>query len=137
MKLKLNRGLLLSATLLIITNSLYALSPQPENCPEARVIKQVGVSQTVLKVDNSWVAGRRNQRYETHDHWSFVMSNIHAANATDAFHTAQSALRSLNFQVGPVSSGDKWICVYNTIEGYPAYTITTPIALENSKSYTH
>lgn len=120
---------------LLAVNYTYALPPQPAVCPDVNFIKVGSVSNVVLQVNNLWIAGRRNMTYNTTDHWTFLMTNIKAANSTEAYQKALLALTTLTFQLGPISGSEKWLCLYSSDSGNPAYTITTPIALRDALTY--
>lgn len=123
----------LAIALGLLSTSVMA---DPQFCPDISSIKAVGVSTTVIQVDNVWVSGRRNQLYNTADHWTFLLGNIIAPTANDAYHIAVNALSTLRFQVGPIKQvGGKFVCVYSTAPGYPAVTVTTPIALQQGYGY--
>lgn len=116
--------------------SLFAAVPQPANCPKDAIISKQGVNKVVIKVDNSWIAGRSNMTYNTKEHWSFVITNIRAKDSKDAYKKAKTALKNLTFQSGPLQGpAGKWVCVYNTKKGYPAVALTPPLALTEAVPY--
>lgn len=136
---RVKKNLMVSAlflTSIMATSSLYAtLPPLPLKCPGVMSIQSVGVSVNTVKVDNAWFAGRRNQMYDTTDHWTFILGNIQAADTAEAYAKAVLAMVSLNFQVGPQIGSNKWVCLYNTLQGYPAIAITTPIGFHDASHY--
>lgn len=110
--------------------------PQPQKCPSASAIQAVGVSRTVIETSNLWFTGRRHQNYDTTDAWTFVLGNIVATGANDAYNKAVVGLTSLSFPTGPmVGPLSKWLCLYTTLEGYTGVAITTPIALNQAQAY--
>lgn len=131
---KLLVGLVFSSLSLFFANSVFADPPLPSNCPSSHAIRAQGVSTRVIKLDGAWIAGRRHLKYNTDNLWTFVLMDIRAASSSDAYDKATKALKSLNFQFGPVIVENRWVCVYNTREGYPGYTINPPIAFEDVKN---
>ena len=104
--------------------------PQPQKCPGVAAIQGIGVSRTVLQSSNLWFTGRRHQLYDTSDAWTFVLGNIVATSANDAFNKATAGLATLSNPLGPIVGPlSKWLCVYTTYEGYTGVAITSPIAL--------
>lgn len=105
--------------------------PLPERCPSVSAIQAVGVSRNVIQGNNLvWYAGRRNQQYGTNNSWTFILGSIVAPTANTAYNNAVAGLTTLAFQLGPFKGPlDKWVCLYNTAQGYIGVTITTPIAL--------
>lgn len=122
-----------SAILALSVSSMTFATPQPQICPSVSAIQAVGVSRTVIKLDNRWYAGRRNQMYDTTDAWSFIIGNMNVVTANDAYNAATTALPSLVFRMGPFTGPiGKWVCLYNTDESFPAVAVTTPIAVNDA-----
>lgn len=130
--MKKNLLMIASFTLGMLFNTIaQALPPPiPQICPSANAIQSVGVSRTVVQASNNglWMAGRRNQQYNTNDHWTFILGNIVAANVSDAYDKAAAGLATLSFQLGPFLAQEHWLCLYNTVEGYLGAAITPTIA---------
>lgn len=109
---------------LVSANMAYAM---PKDCPTAVAIQGVGVSTNVVKFNNAWLVGRRDQMYGTPNHWTFLIINIPAATANEAYMKGAKALQSLVFQAGPFNGPDgKAMCAYNTMEGYSAFALNPP-----------
>lgn len=128
------KSLRVALTLLSVVtlNSAFALT-LPRDCPDTVEIKAVSVSSNVLKINNVWVAGRRDQTYGTPDHWTFLIANIHAKNAMDAYRKATRAVESVTFQAGPLPvSNNRLMCTYSTVEGYTALAVTPAIGLREA-----
>lgn len=119
-----------------LAHALQAQPPQPQKCPDPAAIRAVGVSRTVLQSSNLWFTGRRHQSYNTRDAWTFVLGNITATSASDAYNKAAVGLTSLSFPLGPIVGPlSKWLCLYTTNEGYTGVAITSPIALTNANQF--
>ncbi len=127
----------LACSLLIPLLGVNIANAMPKDCPNAVEIQAVGVSTNVVKFNNAWVAGRRNQMYGTPNHWTFLIVNIIAKDALDAYKKGAKALESLVFQAGPFSSpdGKTSVCAYNTHEGYSAFAMTPPSSLTEAATY--
>lgn len=130
---------LLVASLFFLSTASIAqglLPPQPLTCPDVSAIQNVGVSHTTLQIDNRWFAGRRHQAYGTTDLWTFLLGNIVAMTSVDAYNKAVQALPTLTFRMGPFTSSDHWVCLYNTdVHNLPAVAITLPIAFSDAPLY--
>lgn len=124
-------------SILMVKPGICSSLQEPPRCPNVIGIHAVGVSQTVAElIDGFWIAGRRNQKYDTTTNWTFLMTNIPATSATEAYVKASSSLPSLRFDIGPLMGPiGKWICYYHTAEGYRAMTITPPIAQVQDASF--
>lgn len=116
--------------LFMLSQGICSTLQEPARCPNIIGIQAVGVSQTVTEViDGFWLAGRRSQQYDTNSYWTFLMTNIPATSATEAYVKASTSLSTLRFDIGPLMGPlGKWICYYHTAEGYRAMTINPPIA---------
>jgi hypothetical protein len=99
------------------------------NCPRIVRLKEVGLSSNVVQDNNGrWYAGRTSQNYETPEQWTFVIGDIGARDKVEALQEAQEALETLSFHSGPFKGpADKWICLYDNSEGFPAAAVTPPI----------
>jgi hypothetical protein len=116
--------------------ALATLPPLPQKCPSVPAIQAVGVSRVVIQIDNRWFAGRRQQHYDTTEAWSFIVANINATDAKEAYNIAAANLPSLAFRMGPFEASDHWVCLYNTdLNDLPAITVTNPIGLEEAPVY--
>ena len=104
--------------------------PEPQRCPRADEIKNVGVSHKMVEESTSfWFTGRRNQRYNTSSNWTFIIAKIPAVSVDEAYGKAVDGLQSLNFDLGPVVGPvGKWLCYYHNTKGYPAVAIYPPVA---------
>ena len=120
----------LVCSLLVLLLSSSIVNAMPKDCPNAVEIQAIGISTNVIKINNAWFAGRRNQAYGTPDNWTFIIANIMATDALDAYKKAAKALQSLAFLAGPApGSSGKFVCAYNTVEGYSAFAMT-PAAID-------
>lgn len=110
-----------------------APTPEPQVCPSVAAIQAIGVSRNVVQDnDGLWMAGRRDQKYNTNNDWTFILGKIPAPTASSAYNRAVVALQSLNFQLGPLNGPlGKWICWYSTSQGFTAVAINPPIANNN------
>lgn len=112
------------------------LPPIPQKCPSVAALIAGGISRTVIQIDNRWFAGRRHMNYDTTNVWTFIVANMPVTNAKDAYDFAAASLPSIQFKMGPFSSSDHWVCLYNTnVHNLPAVTITDPIALQEAPKY--
>jgi len=129
------------ASMLIFAHSALAQQqpPEPQKCPSEASIKAYGVSRTLISIrEGLWTAGRRNFIYDTTDPWSFVMTDIPATTISEGYDKAVIGLSTLQLQLGPtIVQFDKWACLYSTIEGYSAATITPPIVMVDASRYLH
>jgi len=116
--------------LLLISTQANSIVPEPQVCPSAASIQAVGVSHKMVQESNDlWFSGRRNQFYDTHSHWTFVIGKIAASSVDDAYNKAVLNLNSLTFQMGPVEGPvGKWVCYYHASFGADAVAVNPPIA---------
>lgn len=116
------------AILLIFTANAIAFPAKPDKCPIAAAIQAAGLNEEVIiqGPDGKWVTGMMQNRYDTHNSWSFIVGNITAANPQDAFNKAIASLSTLNFQQGPDISRRlrKWVCTYSNQTGYKTIAVT-------------
>jgi hypothetical protein len=132
-----NIVLLLSTTIaLLFTQFAFAMPPQPAVCPSVTTIGGVGVSRTTVQINRLWFAGRRSNTYATGNKWTFVMGNIPASTANDAYLKATANLPSLFIEAGPFyeSEIDRWVCIYGTATGMPAVAMNPPLVTFNSSA---
>lgn len=121
---------ILSLTILFSMNAKANIAiAEPQNCPDVSAMKSAGVSKNVLTLHSGlWLAGRRDQLYNTPNHWAFLVGNIKADNATQAYSSAAKSLDSLIFAFGPfLGPLGKWICTYTNAQGYTVVTLTPPL----------
>lgn len=123
----------------LFTQTALAIAPtRPDKCPGAVAIKNYGVSRNTIQLSQVWFAARRSFTYDTTNLWSFVMGNINATGANDAYNKATAALNTIFLQVGPFfdSTSERWVCLYGTLQGYPAITAFPPLiaALDGNAS---
>jgi len=111
----------------LLSSTSYALTP---TCPNASVIKAVGLSNNLARDQNGhWYAGRTAQHYGTPFKWTFVIGDIRAPTKQKALHEAYEALYTLSFKSGPMSApSNKWLCLYDNDEGFPSGAVTPPIS---------
>jgi len=121
-----------SITLLLAITNIHA-GNAPERCPSVSAIKQVGL-QIAIPIGDSWAAGTYNQKYDTHEDWTFIFMDIKAASNAEAFARSNAALQSLVFQAGPINSSTTWMCTYSDQQGYPAYAINHPVDFSRVKT---
>lgn len=120
----------------LINLSYATQTPRPMKCPSPSAIQLVGVSQNAIENNKLWFTGRRHQNYDTTTPWTFLLGNIVANNAHDAYVKGTAALAHLSYPTGPLAGPlDKWMCVYSTLEGYTGVVLTTPLALELATKY--
>lgn len=113
--------------LALVITPVYAA--QPLVCPNADIIKQVGLSNHLARDNNGdWYAGRTEQHYGTKEQWTFVIGGIKAPDKQKAILEANEALSSLSFKAGPTKApSQKWLCLYDNDEGLPSGAVTPPI----------
>ena len=100
----------------------------PRSCPTVASIKFGGLSTNTVFVSGKWFVGRRQMYYGTRELWTFIMGPIDATDSHDAVMKGQAALASLTVLFGPNLNGlHVYECVYNTLQGYPAVTMTPPL----------
>lgn len=123
--------------LLFTTAQAHNLAPQPQICPSAASIQAIGVSHKMVQESNSlWFTGRRDQFYDTHSRWTFVIGKIAATSVDDAYQKAVLNLNSLTFQMGPVEGPvGKWVCYYHANYGADAVAVNPPIARNLDQSF--
>jgi hypothetical protein len=123
--------LMLATTAIVLLASPFAMArpPQPSVCPTVSAISTPGVSRNTIEIDQLWFAGRRHMTYQTGNEWTFVMGNIPAVNANDAFLKASDNLITLFLQAGPFFDYEwnRWVCLYATGAGYPAVAMNPPL----------
>lgn len=129
-----------TALFISLTGPAFAANPKlppiPQKCPGVASLIAGGVSRTVIQMDNRWFAGRRHLNYDTTNIWTFIVGNIPVTNAKDAYNVAAASLPTIEFRMGPFTSSDHWVCLYNTaLNNLPAVTITDPIALEEAPRF--
>lgn len=120
---------------LLFTTVSFARPPEPAVCPTVAALAAAGVSRTTIDINRLWFAGRRNNKFATVDNWTFIVGNIPAVDVNDAYVKATASLPSLFLQAGPFydSEWNRWVCVYGTIQGYPAITMNPPlVAMDKS-----
>lgn len=107
----------------------FSFSDKPSQCPSAAAIQQAGLDLTVEDTSKGfWFSVALAEDYDTDDTWSFVIAEIEATSQEDAQSKAIKGLDSLQLAVGPIKGPlGKWICQYQTQEGYFAAAINPPI----------
>ena len=111
MKKKLFLALLLPLNLFPF-NMQAAQPAEPQHCPSAASIISVGVSHNMVEdSDGLWFTGRRNQKYDTCNNWTFILAKISANSVNDAYSQAIGGLSTVSFQLGPyVGPIGKGVC---------------------------
>jgi len=113
---------------LTMTTTVYAAPVPPEKCPGVGSINAAGLNPNAVERDASglWAVAMMKNKYDTKDFWTFVVGNIMASDASDAYRKATASLTSLNFINGPypVPQIHRWACAYSTAAGYPARAVT-------------
>ena len=95
MKKKLFLALLLPLNLFPF-NMQAAQPAEPQHCPSAASIISVGVSHNMVEdSDGLWFTGRRNQKYDTCNNWTFILAKISANSVNDAYSQAIGGLSTL------------------------------------------
>jgi hypothetical protein len=108
----------------------FTVPQQPANCPSVALIKPQGVSHNTIQINKLWFAGHRAYTYNTPDEWTFVVGNIPAIDAVDAFNKGMFSLKTLTFQSGPFYEAqlNRWVCSYASAGvGYPALAFNPPL----------
>ncbi len=105
------------------------IPPQPNVCPSVAAIKPIGVSHNTRRIAKLWFAGRRSNAYQTANLWTFIVGDIPAKDAVEAFQKAMFGLKTLSLQTGPFYDiqWNRWVCLYATEGGLPAVAMNPPL----------
>lgn len=126
------KGKLLSALITVsLSNITLAAALQPNHCPGAVEIINVGLDRAVVDQDRrgTWAVGYRSAAYGTKQNWTFAIGRIQASNADEAYARAAGALPTIQFTGGPkyIPQMKRWMCQYSTAAGFEAAAVTPVI----------
>jgi hypothetical protein len=131
-----NKIALLTAIMTLSLNiTAIAKPPKPAACPEVSNIASVGVDTLEPSSDfpNAWNVYNTNNKYNTQENWMLViMDEVHANSKEQAQNTVNTALKTLQYEMGPTANEVGWACFYTGTageEGITAMTITPPQAI--------
>jgi hypothetical protein len=135
-----NKIILLAAAMTLSLNAAAsAKPPKPSTCPEVNNIASVGVDTLEPSSDfpNAWNAYNTSNKYNTREEWMLViMDDVHAANKEQAQNTVNTALKTLQYEMGPIANEVGWACFYTGTagqDGITAMTITPPQAIPSAR----
>lgn len=116
-----------SALLFIITPTINA-QPLSNKCPEVTAVQNVASNFKVKKYDenyNVWFA-YQNNKFNTKNTWTFMMTDVHANNEDDAHNKFMNALKGLRFVKGADGEDGSVSCYYNAADGLKPVAKTPP-----------
>ncbi|HTM62990.1 MAG TPA: hypothetical protein VL360_00660 [Gammaproteobacteria bacterium] len=122
------KQLFTTISILTMTVTAYATPVSPGKCPGVGSIHAAGLNPNAVERDANglWAVAMMKNKYDTNALWTFVVGNIMASDAADAYRKATASLTSLNFEKGPypVPQIGRWACAYSTAAGYPSRAVT-------------
>lgn len=131
--MKFNKIALLTALscLSLVSTGFANTLAKPRSCPGVSQIIGAGLMEADFdNEDNVYVAGQINN-YGTADMWAFVVlvPGQDATSETDALDKARAALPTLTGKPAPMFYKNKWICLYNNLQGGYRAAAVTPISM--------